>query len=161
MLLFLGFWLCADLEPLLHFSSLVSSFLKDGRVHRTKDQACYCCCWDFQEGIPATVGDHAPVCTADIQHTPLPQPFTHLWAKLPLTVMWNACGWVPEHFSIACLPLNLAIAMDQLWQLMRAFGESWEFSGIQCKLNISPDICRILYVLTKPLQFWCLSVSLT
>lgn len=72
------------------------------------------------------------------------------------------CLWMGSRTFLHCLlTSNLAIAMDQLRQLMRAFGKSWEFSGIQCKLNISLDICRILYVLTKPLQFWCLSVSLT
>lgn len=145
-----------------HFSSLVSSFLKNGVVDRTKAQACYCCCWDFQKGITAAVDGHVP-CSHPTQASP--SAFHTYWVQ---SFHWLSCAspvkcprMGSRTFSIACLPLNHGIAMDQLWQLMRAFGKSWVFSGIQCKLNISLDIRRILYVLTKSLQSWSLSISLT
>lgn len=148
-----------------HFRGLVFFLPQQWGGRQDKAQAWYCCCWDFQEDVTAAGGDHAPMCPAAIQHTPLPQPSTLLESKVPIDChvlpLWSACRWAPEHFSITYLPLNHGIAMDQLWQLMTAFGTSWVFSGIRCKLNISLVIHRILYVLTKPLQLWSLSVSLT
>lgn len=107
-----------------HFQQFRFFLPQEWGVDRTKAQASYC--WDFQGDITTAVGDHAPKSPAAIHHIPLPQPFTHPGSKASIDchvlLLWSACGWAPENVSISCFPLNHGIAMDQLWQPMKALG---------------------------------------